>query len=186
MRDSHQPRLRTVRNTLPGLYLEEAVHIGLHVGDGHPLHDDSRDAPLQSLPLIARHPGGVNTNGAPVGRSAHTAWVNTTDHLLSTLRDDVKVQGNVSQNQKGKQEQMPATMTHLCGGFGGFSLFVHLYWLTECRWELCSRWSTGVQMEEVCAGSPGLLLGGWPFWPPFPRWAWPASSELSPGTNRKG
>lgn len=88
-----------------------------------------------------------------------------------------------SETQTGRDASHDDT---LLSGFWGFSLFVHLYRLTECRWELCSRWSTCVQMEGVCAGSPGLLLGGWPFWSPFPRWAWPASSELSPDTNRKG
>lgn len=34
-----------------GFYLEKAVHVGFHVRDGHPLHDDVIDASLQWLPL---------------------------------------------------------------------------------------------------------------------------------------
>lgn len=52
-------------------HLEEAVHVGLHVGDGHPLHDDVRDAPLQGLPFVASDSGGINSCGAPV-RPGHT------------------------------------------------------------------------------------------------------------------
>lgn len=49
-----------------GPHLEEAVHIGLHVGDGHPLHDDVRDSALQRLPLDASDSGGVDADRAPV------------------------------------------------------------------------------------------------------------------------
>ena len=41
-------------------YLEEAVHISLHVGDGQPLHDDVSDASLQRLPFSPGCPGGVD------------------------------------------------------------------------------------------------------------------------------
>lgn len=60
-------------NQLRQLNLEQAVHVGLHVGDGHPLHDDIRDPALQRLPFVASDSGGVNPDGAPVGRPAHTA-----------------------------------------------------------------------------------------------------------------
>ena len=33
-------------------YLDESVHVGLYVSDGHPLHDDVQDPPLQCLPLL--------------------------------------------------------------------------------------------------------------------------------------
>lgn len=55
--------------------------------------------------------------------------------------------------------------------------------LTECRWEQRCRRSTCVQME-VCE-SPGLVLGDWPSWWSYLTWAWPASSEQSPGTHGK-
>lgn len=41
------------------VYLEQAVHIGLHVRYGHPLHDDIRDTALQRLPLHFGHSGGI-------------------------------------------------------------------------------------------------------------------------------
>lgn len=49
----------------PQTYLEKAVHVILHVGDSHPLHDDVRDASLKRLPFVAGHPGGVNSTGTP-------------------------------------------------------------------------------------------------------------------------
>lgn len=61
--------------TAAGRYLQEAVHVGLHVGDGHPLHDDVTDASLQTLPFITSNSGGVDTDCSPVGRPAHTARV---------------------------------------------------------------------------------------------------------------
>lgn len=39
------------RHTLR-FYLYEAVHVGLHVGNGHPLHHYVHDPPLQSLPFL--------------------------------------------------------------------------------------------------------------------------------------
>ena len=53
------------------VYLEQAVHVGLHVGDGHPLHDDVRDAALQGLPFYPGHSGGVQACHAPVRRPEH-------------------------------------------------------------------------------------------------------------------
>lgn len=61
-----------VMSTAVGLYLKEAVHVGLHVGDGHPLHYDVRDPSFQRLPFVASHSGGVNANCTPVRRTAHT------------------------------------------------------------------------------------------------------------------
>lgn len=64
-----------------GFYLEKAVHVGFHIRDGHPLHDDIRDPPLQGLPFVTSHSGAVNTSCAPVRRPAHAA------SLISKLFD---------------------------------------------------------------------------------------------------
>lgn len=56
-----------------GLYLQETVHVGFHVGDGHPLHYDVGNAPFQTLPFVPSHSGGVNAcRTVPVVRTAHT------------------------------------------------------------------------------------------------------------------
>lgn len=35
-------------------HLDEPLHVGLQVDDGHPLHDDVNDPPLEGLPLEPR------------------------------------------------------------------------------------------------------------------------------------
>lgn len=52
---------------------DETIHVCLHVGYGHPLHDDVHDAALQGLPLLTGRLGeaagpGCHTSGAQAGR----------------------------------------------------------------------------------------------------------------------
>lgn len=53
-------------------YLEKAIHVSLHVRDGHPLHDDVTDPPLQRLPFGPSYSGGVNACCSPVVGTATT------------------------------------------------------------------------------------------------------------------
>lgn len=58
-------------------YLQQSVHIRLHVRDGHPLHDDVIDTPLQRLPFGPGCPAEVDTShphwGAPEERETRLA-----------------------------------------------------------------------------------------------------------------
>lgn len=54
-------------------HLDEAIHVCLHIGYGHPLHDDVHDAALQGLPLLPGRLGeaagpGRHSRGAQAGR----------------------------------------------------------------------------------------------------------------------
>lgn len=54
-------------------HLDKTIHVGLHVGYGHPLHDYVHDAALQGLPFLTGRLGeaagpGCHSSSAQAGR----------------------------------------------------------------------------------------------------------------------
>lgn len=64
-------------------YLQQAVHVRLHVGDGHPLHDDVTDTPLQRLPFGAG--GSIVVSVAPPNRGAPDRKRNSVSALKASI-----------------------------------------------------------------------------------------------------